>query len=437
VADEPFGPPRSELQSVLYIYYNLTEIYEPRKYWDFVAEQTDKFLSDFMKGEKKLREALDEIPLPEGGDLHANLKALYDWIDANIENTDYRTSERRESEARADQDDDDFESVRQVWKDKAGTAPQIRLLYAAFARILGADAHMVAVVDRSESYWDARLLSAAQFDDFLVAVKAPDEPDEDYVVLDLGSGLPYGKVRWWFSMIRGLLCTEEGAGSVTIPPLAAEDSTTVYDVDIGFEDDGELIVMSWTMTAAGQYGRSERVFLRGMTPDEREDRLFELCGSGGDLEVTSATVSDLDNFREPLVLTCETEEFTDGIADDDARYAVAIGGPWIARLPTFVSDTRESPILFRHPWTSETTIDIHAPEGFKPAGGHPPVSADTALGKFRLTILPSGDIYQVQRKFVMPLPSMAAKHYEGLMKYFDFIKRADATRIEFVRISGS
>jgi hypothetical protein len=233
------------------------------------------------------------------------------------------------------------------------------------------------------------------------------------------------------------MCTEHGASSVTVPPLTADDSVKVYDVDIAFEDGGELMTMSWTLTATGQWGRDERMYLRGLKPDAREDRLYELCGAGGDYEVTSASVSDLTRSREPLVLTCEAEELTDGIADDDVRFPVTAAGPWIEPLPTFVKETRESPILFRYPWTTETTVRIHTPEGFKPAGGHPPVSADTSLGKFRMTILPSGDVYEVRRQFVMPLPSMAAKHYQGLMNYFDFIKRADQTRIEFVRSSGS
>ena len=437
VDSEPYGPPYADLQATLYIYYNPSEKYQPKEFWDFVAEGREEFIAKQMKGEKALRESLARIPLPEGAPLDVKLKALYDWIGENIENTELRTSERREAQARADSDEDFSKSVRELLDAKEGQQWQIRLLFLAFARLLGADADMVRVVDRSEGYWNASLLSASQFDSFLVAVKEPGEPADKYVILDPGSGLAYGEVRWWYTMVQGLLCTRDGSGAINIQPPTAEQNNTTYDTKIEFEDDGELMVMSWTKTADGQSAYVERIYLRGLKPDEREDRLFELCGTDGDFEVTSAAISGLDAFGEPLVLSCQAESFTDGIGENIGTYTVSLQGPWIDSLPLFADEERKTPVIFRYAWTSSSAIDIKAPDGFIPRGGYNPVSADTSLGKYRLFIAPAADGYHIQRKFVMPHTSLAAKHYEGLKKYFDFIKRADETSIEFVRKPGS
>lgn len=430
---EPYGPPFSESQAILYIYYNSTEIYQPKEFWDFVAKNTEELISDYMKGGKEMKEFLARIPLPEEAPLEVKLKALYSWIGKNIENTGLRSSERREAQARIDTDKDFSASVREVLDNKEGEQWQVNLLFMAFARLLGADAEMVNVMDRTEGYWDLRLMKASQFDDFLVAVKAPGEPKDKYVILDPGSGLPYGRIRWWYTMVRGMLCTKEGAEMVTIQSPKADENGSVYEAAIGFEDDGELQTMSWTWSATGQSGYSERLRLRGMKPDEREDRLFELCGTDGDFEVTSATAKDLDSLGEALEVVCEAESFTDGIGDNVGTYSMSLIGPWIDSLPVFVEEKRETPIIFRYAWTSHTSVDIKAPEGFMPRGGYSPISADTSLGKYRLFIAPTADGYHVERKFTMPHTSLAAKHYEGVKKYFDFIKLSDETTIEFVR----
>ncbi len=430
---EPYGPPFAHLRATLFIYYNHSEIYQAKEYWDYIAKQLDKFISDYMKGGKEMREFLARTPLPEDAPLDVKLRALYNWIEKNIENTELRTSERREARARIDRDKDFTSSVREVLDTKEGEQWQIRLLFMAFARLLGADAHMVEVVDRSNSYWDAAFLSPTQFDDFLVAVKEPGESEENYVVLDPGSGLPYGEIRWWYTMVQGMLCTGDGAGTILIQPPKAEANGTVYEVVIGFEDEGELMVMSWTRTSTGQSAYVERLYLRGLKPEEREDRLFKLCGADGDFEVTSATVSDLDSAKDALVISCEAESFTDGIGASVGTYSISLEGPWIDSLPVFVEEKRKTPIVFRYAWTSNSSLEIKAPEGFMPRGGYNPVSAETSLGKYRLFIAPTGEGYHVERRFVMPHSSLAAKHYGGLMKYFEFIKRADETRIEFVR----
>jgi hypothetical protein len=362
---------------------------------------------------------------------------LYDWIEENIENTELRSSERREEQARIDTDKDFDSSVRELLDSKEGMQWQIRLLYIAFARLLGADAHILEVVDRRDAYWDPAFLSPLQFDVFLVAVKAPRESGDKYVVLDPGSGLPYGEIRWQYTTIKGLLCTEDGAGVIQVQPPKADRNQTAYKVFIGFEDEGELMTMSWTRTATGHSGYGERRYIRGLKPADREDRLYELCGADGEFEVTSATVSDLDAIADPLVISCEAESFTDGIGDDADKYSISLEGPWTGSLPVFVAKERKTPVIFNYAWTSTASLEIKAPEGFIPRGGYDPVTADTFLGNYRLTVAPAGNVYHVERRFLMPHSSLAVEHYKDLMNYFEFVKQADETRVEFVRKPAS
>jgi hypothetical protein len=193
---EPMMPPVHEVRTAVYFYY-VRENGSPKSYWRRHAKRMDELSRTALAG-GALDRALAGIGIAPDAPLDRNLRLAYDWI---IEDR-YATTGGRTGPSSGS-------SVVAV-----GSLERTDQLFIQVARRLGAEAHVVLAADRRERSWDEGLKSASQFDVGLVAVRPEGAGDEQAIVVDPSSGLPFGEIPWWVGGTQGMLAHRKGARKI-------------------------------------------------------------------------------------------------------------------------------------------------------------------------------------------------------------------------------
>ena len=109
-----------------------------------------------------MTQLLERAAPPAGDAVTPKLKAVYDWIGANIENVTTRTMEAEELAARA-KDRSEKDTAQFVLDKRRGDKLSDRsALPRRVARKLGAEAWITLAPDRTENYYNKALFSLRQ-----------------------------------------------------------------------------------------------------------------------------------------------------------------------------------------------------------------------------------------------------------------------------------
>ena len=428
IVSEPWSPAEDEIRGSLTIYYR-PQLKDQKEYWE---DRVGRFSrqADWFAKEKPVREAMMSMNIPATGDLQTRLKTAYDWIGTNLTNTTLRT--REEIEATPDEPDKkDARTVKDLIASREGPGWQLDYLFLGIARALGAEADLVLAVDRTDHYFDPQLLSTQQLNTTLVVVRAPTESDDARVIVDAGSGLPYGQVPWWYSGVNGLVANPNTAAIIPIRPSGAMENLSQTKVVIKFNTDEPTASIHWSRTANGQSGLLDRRQIRGMTPEQRVKRLDEYCGSSGDLEVSKAEAPAIEPSTGPLTIECDMTLMNTNMDEQTGEYQFSFYGPWIEPIPEFTTATRTHPIVFSYPRADRVTIDIEVPAGFNDRTLPSGVKLDTPYGRYVLDVKPTQKGFRVERLFSLVSLGAPAAEYAALSDYLTNVRRADQTILTF------
>ncbi len=366
--------------------------------------------------------------VPPDGDLSAKLSAVHRWLSVNIKHASFRTVE--ETEASEDVKDPKF-NAKAVLQSGRAVGRQLDYLYYGFAKLLRAEPYIVLTTDRTDHFFNPNLLSESQFDYSLVAVHIPGEAPDKFTFVDTGSGVSYGELPWWISGSRGFMADPKGAKVVVLraPDPLKNSSETRTKISFNVEDGTASI--RWSRADSGQAGRSDRMRLRGESPEERRKTFEDLCGSYGSFEVTRAEAPGLEDLYQGLHLECEGTLTDTNFTSELGRYSFRFDGAWEENVPELTSPTRIHPVIFSFPRVDKNVIDIDAPSGFVVADPPPSTKLDSPYGHYALSISATQSGYHVERTFSIDTVGVAAAEYEPLRRFLSQVHQADRTPVEF------
>lgn len=424
--EEPFMPPVNEVRGAAIFYYR----YGPdttTEYWKDVASMYSKIAEDFAKN-SVYQDYLQRMNISPDGDLSAKLKAVHRWLSLNIKHASFRTLE--ETDASEDVKDPKF-NAKAVLQSGRAVGRQLVYLYYGFAKLLQAEPYIVLTTDRTDHFYNPNLLSISQFDYGLVAVHLPGEAPDKFIFVDTGSGVSFGELPWWISGSRGFMADPKGAKVIVLraPESVKNSSETKTKISFNLEDGTASI--RWSLADSGQSGRSDRMILRGQSPEERVKRLEDLCGSGGSFEVSRAEAPGLEDLNQGLHLECEGTMTDTNFTTDLGRYSFRFDGAWEQYVPELTSPTRVQPVIFSFPHVDRNVIDIDAPSGFVVADPPPSTQLDSSYGHYALSISATPSGYHVERTFSIDTVGVAAAEYEPLRKYLSDVRQTDRMPVEF------
>ena len=436
VVDEPWAPPDDQIRATAMFYYGYAK--GRGEYWNSVATVMEKNIETFITSYRPHRdfrpfdEVLETMNISPGTDLTGKLRTAYGWLTANLTNTSLRAWEA--SGAEKESREKKRSTAHYVLLKMQGNARQLDYLFIGLARALGARADLVLVVDRRERSWAPELLSVAQFDSSLVAVRSPGDSIENAILVDPGSGLLYGEVPWWYAGTTGLLVKPtKKYQEITVWPSEARQNVSDSQVKIDFEGYGGAARVHWSRGGKGQHGLLELQYLRRVDPEKRRERLDGLCGSSDMYEVSRAEANGLEKPMAEFRLTCEgelTEGGPDEINDD---YYFQIEGPWIEEYPEFTTLTRVHPVVLPFRCVDLTMIDVAPASGFVTVADPAPIKLESPFGRYYLSIKSTSEGYHVERMVAFLRVGIPPEEYEALREFLNDVRSADKTYLQFRR----
>ena len=428
VKDEPYSPPKRELQATVILYYGT--LLGPGAYWALEATQLGLGVIAFSK-RPEIQRTVAAMALPEG-DPSVRLQAAYDWVETHFANTDAFSAEELETNATGDEGE---ARMKLVVETRRGTSWQLAYAYAAIAKAIGADAALVYAVDRTEHWWNVNLTTRAQFDYLFVAVRPAGKPDASWTIVQPASGMQYGELPWRATGSTALLCTPEGMKNATLPPVLGPKNKSETRVKLVVADD-EAIRATWSRTALGASGYEPRRDLRRLDPAERKSRLETLCG-GGAGEVSSASLPGLDEPRSPFRVECEVGGIEANVAEHLDVYPFSLKGAWWPETPELTAATRTFPVIFDYPRLDVVTLDVAAPAGFTAGDPPAPIDVQTPFGRYQWTATKIEGGFHVERSFALLPLSVKPPEYEALKAFLKQVAAGDRTTLPFRRASAS
>ncbi|HET6372037.1 MAG TPA: DUF3857 domain-containing protein [Candidatus Polarisedimenticolia bacterium] len=447
--DESYTPPDDLVRAGANLFYSIKRPNpDPNSYWNFVAEAEEKKVVEFLGAPRAVKKAVARIGIRDDAPLTERLAAAYVWLDRNIVNEAMRTAEDRaaageklqksDPEYRGGRVNSDVATAESVLAMGRGGPQELRYLYVGLARALGAKAHIVMAADRTERLWQRSMMSKGQLDHRVIAVRDPNAPIQSSTLVDPGSGLPFGSIPWRLTPARALVATETSAGEIELVPSEAGANVMESKASITFEEqEGSAPRVEWSASGAGQSGYEERLKLRALAPEKRQERIDQLCGAGGDFEVSRAMAPDLNDFAAGYHIDCVGLLTTILVDETQDRFALSIAGAWLPAAPWFPSATRTLQVVFSYRRVDRTTLDVAAPPGFVHAQAPEAVVLDSPYGTYSLRVTEKERGYRVDRAFTLKGLTVELSEYDRLRAFLDKVRLADRTRLEFVRSRGS
>lgn len=309
---------------------------------------------------------------------------------------------------------------------------QIGLTYMGLVRRLGAEAALVLASDRTRSDWHPNLLSTDQFDEILVAVRAPGDPDEMMTLVDPCSGLPFGEIPWWVTGGKAPMTTPSGFRPIDLKVSEAEKNHSETRGEIAWGESGEATVR-WSRAGSGQYGYLDHLVLRLLTPDKRSKCLAEICGAGRDLEVSLAESPKIDDLGSAFQLRCEGVLGLTGPTEGAGGHDIRWTGPWIEPLPDLSASSRHHPVILPFPRSESLSLDVAAPPGYASGEAPDPVEIKGPFGGYSLAVSARPGGFHVERALTLSVARVETRSYAGLQRFLTEVQRADRTPLVFVR----
>jgi hypothetical protein len=203
---------------------------------------------------------------------------------------------------------------------------------------------------------------------------------------------------------------------------------------ISFNPDDGSAAIKWNRTDSGQAGLSERLKLRGDSPESRRKDLEEMCGSYGAFEVTRAEAPGLEDLNHGLSLECEGTLTDANFTKQWDRYTFHVNGVWEEAVPELTSTTRVHPVVFDFPRMDQNVVDVEAPPGFETT--QPPAVAplESPYGHYALFISATPSSYHIERVFSLAALAIPVNEYEPLRRFLSQVRQADNTAVEFRKV---
>jgi hypothetical protein len=438
VPEEPHMPPLDEFRASATFYYT-TGNDTPAEYWDLHAKRTESALKSFFGGSWNMKEVVADFHFAPDASLDDKLRTAYAWLGDHVKNTMLLSAEEQEAKDKSKDDkrDDEEPSAKSVLMLGRASSQQLDFLFAGMARALGAEADVVYAVDRTDRFWNASIKSMSQFAYTLVAIHPPGAPYDRPVIVDAGSGLPYGQVPWRATGSVALMCTSKGSVSIIIPTAEPKDNRADTHVALSFSDDNETMLAQWDRRAIGAGGVERRRWLRDLGVRERKEALDGLCGSSGMREITAAELPSLDEPSGPFLMRCDLEQSGTNVNNDAASYKLYLAGPWWPEAPEFAAATRVNPLIFDYPKADVAAIELTAPHGFRPASAPEPIRINSPYGRYELIVKQTPTGFHVDRAFALTFLIANANEYGPLRKFFNDVRDADRSTVLFERVPSA
>jgi hypothetical protein len=356
-----------------------------------------------------------------------------------------KTEIRRVDAAGADEDADKAakwktaKRARDTLRRREGTAPEVFYLFAAMARSLGFDPHLVRSADREGPPVVTPRLDFRDF--FFSCYSTAIEAGGEWHFFDPSQRwLPAGMLRWQEERTEALIYGKAGTVAIVTPAAKASESGLSRVAEVEVLADGSMAGAVKIRMKGHPAAAYREIFARMKSRQERLEFLQKgLDEAEGALPLRFVNIENEADATKDLVLTATIR---------DKSYATRTGSrlmiaPAIFRKgakPWFKAEKRSHPIQIEYGYEETDEVKILAPEGYRLEQGRMPGELVLpGIGVYQMTIGAAADgrTVHVRRRVVVGEAgggTLEPEHYPALKKWSDQIHRLDQTTLVFRKV---
>ncbi|HUB51894.1 MAG TPA: DUF3857 and transglutaminase domain-containing protein [Terracidiphilus sp.] len=417
-------PPINTIREHAEFYY--TSAISGEDYWKKTGDWYAKGFESFTNPSGKLKDAAAGIVSPSDTD-EQKARKIYAAI-MKLDNTEFS---RVKSEA--ERKKEKLKSIRNasdIWKNQAGTANEMAMLYVALARAVGLKATPMWLAPRSESIFDMSYLSVDQLTDFIVLL----ELDGKTIYLDPGQRYcPFGKMIWSHNLAGGLQFNSTGAVIGNTPPETFKDNSSLSSADLTIDDQGN-VQGTVRINMAGNdaiYWRQKSLEndpeeVKKQFLEEVQDELPEGVDAKFDHFVA------MDDYESVLMAVLQ---ISGSIGAPSGKYLILPGLFFSSRSkhPFTAQSNRATPIDVHFPRLEKDDVDYHLPAGYTVEGS--PKTKDLKWPGLAALGIDSGvkdEDLRVVRVFARNFTLLSPDKYSDLHDFYLKMASADQQQIVLV-----
>lgn len=423
--DEDWMPPLNAIRWRVE-FYNTSFTSAPA-YWDSVRKGWAGWVGDFIKPTGQLKQAVAVIVAPGDSD-EIKAKKIYDAV-MKLENTDF-TREKSKVERKKEKLKD-IHKAQDVWKQQAGSASAIALLYVALARSAGLKAWPMQVTDRDSAMFDNSYLSSGQLDDFIAVLDLGGET----IYLDPGQKMcPFGILHWKHTWATGFRLTDTGAIMATTPGISFQESAVKRVANLYIDKTGNV-----TGTVRFILDGPEALYWRQLSIENDAAEVNKQFNDAiqADLPEGIQAVFDhflgLDEYNLNLIAVVNV---SGNIGSKTGKYFFLPGLFFESRShhPFVAESKRTIPIDVHFPEMDIDEVMYHLPPGFIFQSA--PQDADTAWPGYALLKIHSSadkDMVTINRTLAYNFTLLDSKDYPSLHDFYLKVASADQQQLVLTR----
>lgn len=432
--DEPYSFPDTSLIPTIILYYyeaSTSSNAQGEKYWSTLAKELFNEGRRSFKPHKDVQDVANELMEGLTSDW-SKLTVLYDYCQDEILNLRYSRGVITEK---------DREKIKEKGKPKDtlsrgnGTPDEVTGLFGALAKAAGFEPRWVAMHDsrflRFEGWMTLDFVMRGRY----VAI---DVDGETRYFRPGNPFLPCGDVEW-FAADSAMLQAKPKGGKLEIIKLP----------DASYSGHDRSLI--GTIDENGTLKGNVRIIYKGYTGWDLKERLAEIVGVEKREDYFKNQLKKLmpqarfDRFvmenrgshRLPLIVSYDVEipDYAD-VTSKRLYFQPFVFGK--GAQDVFVSDKRNSPILFNYPAISKDTITIQIPEGYVIEEGSAPPPLDlTGFGEYEITLRASntGKV-MYERTLRRDLHILNEKAYPVIRNVFYQINARDQHALGFKRVES-
>jgi hypothetical protein len=426
--EEPDMPPEAEVRPWLLVYYSEDKRRMADKYWHDFGREVHHQFEEGARVSDAVRKAVADAGVDASAPPEEKLRRLFEFCRSSIKlrpSAPEETGPIKRSAFPAD-----------TLKQKAGTATDINMLFAAMALAAGFDAREARICDRSRYIFDTSFLDGFLLDRPVIAIPEGDQ----WRLFDAAS--PYesfGMLPWQVEGTAALIAGPKGAMNLTTKLSPAEKSLSKRTATLSLELDGSLE----GDVRVERFGHAAAEARRAMhdepavLPEEQLTQAIRRRMAAA--QVSAVRIENADSPAEPFIESYHIR--VPGYAQRDGKRlllqpALFQNGAE-ARFP---ASRRGHPVYFHYPWLEQDTITIRLPEGFTPEGEASPTPLVGKLGKYEVRYRHEGNSLVFNR--LLRFGDNAAilfpvSDYPQVKKIFDWVYKSDNHTLSLLPGKGS
>jgi Domain of Unknown Function with PDB structure (DUF3857) len=421
---EDFMPPEDELKSRVDFIYEKGPPFEqdPAKFWKNFGKERNAQLEAFVGKKKAMEAAVGEIVAPTDPP-EVKLRKIYDRVQ-QFRNTSYelRKTEQEEKRDREKQ----AENVEDVWKRGYGDGNQLTWLFLGLVRAAGFDAWGCWVSNRSNYFFDPKLMQPYKLDSNVVQVKLNGKD----LFFDPGAAFtPFGLLTWAETGTPGLrLDKDGGTWMVTTLPESSE-SRIERTAQLKLSEEGDL-----TGRVIIHYVGLEAMYRRLEERNADEVAREKFLEDEAEEQVPVATQTELTNKPDwtssetPLV--AEFNIKIPGWCSGAGKRALFPVGVFAAsEKHIFEHADRVHPIYFEYPFEKLDDTTIELPSGWKVSSLPPAQVQDGHVVSYSLKVEDKQSTLHLTRTLNVDFLLLEQKYYSALRNFFQVVRTGDEEQI--------